>query len=363
MKILYIIDTLGPGGKERRLTELLKGLRFISEIESELVVMSNDIHYTEILNIGIKIHHLLRKTRKDLSVFWKLFRLLRTGKPDVVHCWDSMTAVYVAPLCRILQIKFVNGMVIDSPLRRNIFNKHWLRARLTFPLSDLIVGNSMSGLSAYNAGSKGVVVYNGFNFERIQTLIDKSTIRYQLNIDTDFVIGMVGTFWAQKDYATFYKAAGLILERRRDVTFLAIGAGTDSPDSIDLIDHKFSGNFRLLGKRTGIESYVNAMDICILSTFTEGISNSILEYMALAKPVIASKGGGTSELMQDNVTGFLVPSSDPEKLAEKIDVLLNDQLLCKKMGSAGRERILNEFSIDKMVIKYADAYKRVCKNN
>ena len=72
----------------------------------------------------------------------------------------------------------------------------------------------------------------------------------------------------------------------------------------------------MLGIRSGIESLISAMDICVLSTFTEGISNSILEYMALEKPVIATAGGGTNEIVIDNKTGFLIKQSNPEELAE-----------------------------------------------
>ena len=108
-----------------------------------------------------------------------------------------------------------------------------------------------------------------------------------------------------------------------------------------------------------MESFVNAMDICVLSTFTEGISNSILEYMALEKPVVATSGGGTNEIVVDNVTGFLIGPSNPEELAEKLDMLLNDADLRASMGQAGKQRVLNEFSIDKMSGKYIDLYKMI----
>ncbi len=124
MKILYVIDTLGSGGKERRLTELLKELMHKQEIEYELVVMSDDIHYEEVYNLGINIHKIIRNTKKDPSVFWKLFRLIKNFKPDIVHCWDSMSAVYVALSCKILKCRLVNGMVIDTPVRQNILNKY-----------------------------------------------------------------------------------------------------------------------------------------------------------------------------------------------------------------------------------------------
>ncbi len=233
MKILFVIDTLGSGGKERRLTELLKALKSSKEIDFELVVMRNDIHYSEIYDLGISIHRIIRKTRKDISVFKKFYLLIRQYKPDAVHCWESMTAVYLAPVCRVIGCPLINGMVTNVPLRRNIFNRHLFRARLTFPFSDKIVSNSKAGIEAYRVPlSKGVVIYNGFNFDRLDNLKSDSVIREELQIFTRFIIGMVASFWKQKDYPTYYKAAQILLDRRNDITFLAIGPHTDSEQSV-----------------------------------------------------------------------------------------------------------------------------------
>jgi len=360
MKILFVIDTLGSGGKERRLTELLKALKSSNEIDFELAVMSNDIHYTEIFDLGITIHRIIRKTKKDISVFKKFYLLVKHYRPDAVHCWESMTAVYLAPVCRLLRCPLINGMVTNVPLRRNIFNRHWLRARLTFPLSDKIVSNSKAGIEAYRVPvSKGVVIYNGFNFDRSNKLVPDSEIREELNIFTQFIIGMVASFWKQKDYPTFYKAAQILLDRRNDITFLAIGPNTDSVQSVRLVEGKYRAGFRFLGKRTGIESYVNAMDVCVLSTFTEGFSNAIIEYMAMGKPVVATSGSGTPELVKDGITGFLVPAKNPAVMAERMEALLEGNNLRKNMGEAGKELVKTRFTIDTMTGRYLDLYKEV----
>ena len=360
MKILFFTDTLNAGGKERRLTELMKALLIVKGIKFDLVVMSKDIHYKEVFNLDINIHYIIRKSKKDISVFQKFYKLCSNFRPDIVHCWDSMTTVYLVPTCQLLHIKLVNGMVVDSPVKQNIFNKYWLRARLTFPFSDVIVGNSQAGLIAYKANkNKSIVIHNGFDFKRTENLLSKEIIRKQLSTDSKYLIGMVASFSKYKDYMTYYKAAQLLLEKRKDITFLAIGSDTDSIESGNLIDKQYIDHFRLLGKKTGIESFINAMDICVLSTFTEGISNSILEYMALEKPVIATSGGGTNEIVIDNKTGFFVNQSNPQELVDKMEILLTDDQLCKDMGSAGKEQVLNEFSIDKMVKQYINLYERI----
>ena len=354
------MESLVAGGKERRLIELMRALKSRQDIEFELAVMSNDIHYKEVYDLGIKIHFIIRKTKKDISAFYRFYNICRNYRPDIVHCWDSMTAVYSVPTCKLLHIKLINGMVINSPVRQNVFNKYWLRAKLTFPFSDMIVGNSKAGILAYKAPkSKSRVIYNGFNFDRTEYLLNKDTIYKQLGISSKYVIGMVAAFSKSKDYKTFYEAARNLLDSRKDIIFLAIGTETDSDESKELVGNQYIEYFRLLGLRSGVESLINIMDICVLSTFTEGVSNSILEYMALEKPVVATLGGGTNEIVIDNETGFLISTSNPPELADKLRILLGNADLRTKMGLAGRKRVNEEFSVYKMVGKYSDLYNMI----
>jgi glycosyltransferase involved in cell wall biosynthesis len=360
MKILFLTDTFKAGGKERRLIELMKGLKLNPEVQFEIVIMDEVVHYKELFDLEIKIHYIVRRSKKDISVFYKIYKLCKTYKPDVVHCWDSMTAVYLIPAAKLLRLKFVNGMVADAPQNQNFRNKVWLRGKLTFPFSTIIVGNSKAGLLAYGAPKrKSVCINNGFNFKRTESLQSPDFVRRELGIQSGFVIGMVASFSVFKDYKTYFTAAQIVLKRRRDVVFLAIGTDTDSVTFKENISNEFKENFRFLGKRTDIEALINAMDICVLSTFTEGISNSILEYMSLGKPVIATDGGGTNEIVVDQITGFLVTVSDSIELAERIEILLNNESLRRKMGIEGKKRIENNFSINKMVDAFTHTYTKL----
>ncbi|MFT7603037.1 MAG: glycosyltransferase involved in cell wall biosynthesis [Saprospiraceae bacterium] len=113
------------------------------------------------------------------------------------------------------------------------------------------------------------------------------------------------------------------------------------------------------GQRKDIESVVNTFDIGVLSTFTEGISNSIMEYMVLGKPVIASGGGGTPELVIDGETGFVIPSKSPEIMVEKINQLLDNPGLCQEMGEKGKQRIYDHFTLASMEKSYLELYDKL----
>lgn len=198
----------------------MKGINSKPNIEFELAVMSNEIHYQEVFDLDIRIHYLIRKSKKDISVFQKFYKLCKNYKPDLVHCWDSMTAVYLVPACKLLNIKFVNGMVTNTPLKQNIFNKNWWRAKLTFPFSNIIIGNSRAGLVAYNAPkNKSFCIHNGFNFQRTNNIIKNHIIREQLNVNTKYIIGMVASFSESKDYETYYIAAQMLLKKEMILLF------------------------------------------------------------------------------------------------------------------------------------------------
>ena len=181
------------------------------------------------------------------------------------------------------------------------------------------------------------------------------------------MVTMIGAFGDRKDYDSFIDAAKMICNKKRDIEFLAVGDGKNFARISRKIGSGFNGNIKLLGRQSDVESIINVSDICVLTTNAkvhgEGISNSILEYMALGKPVIASSGGGTNEIVEDSKTGFLISPLNAKELAEKIEIFLNDPLLGSKFGQAGQERIRTKFSIDHMVGEYISAYESALINN
>jgi glycosyltransferase involved in cell wall biosynthesis len=360
MRILFITENLRSGGKERRLVELLKGLSKFKEIKCELAIMSKEIHYTGIYNLEVKIHYLIRKNKKDPRIFFKLYKLCKEFKPDIIHSWGSMPSVYAFPIAKVLKIKFINAMISDAPLKLKVFSKTWIRSKLTFPFSDIILSNSYAGLKSYNAPkNKNYCIHNGFDFERLKKIEDKENVKSKFGIETDKVVGMVASFSDKKDYTTYIKAANTLLQRRNDITFLAIGDGINLQKCKGMFKNGFQNRIKFLGKQSDVESLINIFDVGVLSTYTEGISNVVMEYMALGKPVIVSSGGGTPEIVEHDKTGFLISPKSVEELASKIEYLLENEKVAVEMGEKGRERIRQEFSLEKMTNSFVSSYKRL----
>ena len=353
MKVLHFTDSLRSGGRERQLVELVKGASFEGRIIPEIVCMSCDVHYKEIFDFGIKIHFLTKNRRWDPGVFCKFYNICNYFKPDVIHTWDSMTSVYAIPVAKILRIPLINGMVRDAPENLNIFNRHFRRARLTLPFSDLVVGNTYAGLIAYDIPAyKARCLYNGFDFKRLRNVLSREEILEAHGIKAGLVVGMVASFTKNKDYKTFVNVAIQMLGSRSDVSFVMVGDGPEMPVCQELVPEQFKQNIKFLGRMQDVESIVNSFDVGVLATNTmlhgEGISNSIMEYMALGKPVVATRGGGTGELVLDKKTGFLVDGNNPGEMKRAIISLLDDHELRLRMGECGKERIISVFNLEKM---------------
>jgi glycosyltransferase involved in cell wall biosynthesis len=366
MKLIHLVPSLRSGGAERQLLETLKFFRNNNDITCEVVVMSKDIHYNYILDLGIKVHHIIRSQKKDPSIFLKFHKLFRESKPDIVHSWHPMCSIYAIPAVTLMRIKFLNNCLRNAPQHMDLSNLGWIAAKLTFPFSDVIAANSYAGLDAYNVPvKKRACLHNGFDFSRIRGLSDKETIRATFDVQTKYVVGMVATFSEYKDYYTFVEAAHLVLEKRKDITFMAIGEGPCFDEILSRIRPEFRNNFRMPGIQKRILNIVNIFNIGILTTNTrvigEGIPNAVMEYMALKKPVIVTDCGGNKELVEDNRTGFLIEAENPVKIAEKIVQLLEDDSLSLELGLNGYEKLVKEFSLDVMGNEFTKLYKRMGK--
>jgi glycosyltransferase involved in cell wall biosynthesis len=245
-----------------------------------------------------------------------------------------------------------------------LWNKNFLRGKLTIPFSDIVVGNSHAGLAAYHIPArKRLCIHNGFNPERVFNLRDEAEVRSILGITTPCVVGMIANFTPRKDYATFVEMACRICHLRDDVTFVAIGEGETLAQVRGNVPAEHSMRIKFLGRRKDVESIANLFTVGVLATNSrlhgEGISNAITECMALGKPIVATNDGGTPELVLDGQTGFLVPSHDAGILTDRVLRLLDDRQLADEFGKEGRRRIETAFSLDAMTNAYLCLYRRM----
>ena len=364
MKILFFIESLRAGGKERRLVELIKGLKQYPDIECELVLTKKDIHYKDIFNTGIKIHYIVRKhINKDPRLFFMFYRICKKYKPDIIHVWGNMVAVYATLTARLLKIKLINGSITYAlPVKK--FSKLWFTSKITFPFSDIIVSNSIAGLKTHKLvqNEKNKVIYNGYNFNRNN--VKSTNLKKDLKIsENSLLVGMIGSFSEAKDYTTYIKVAEIVSKKIKNIHFLCIGDGLNRKQNEDLVYKNQIKNVHFLGARSDIESICKELDIGVLLTNTnghaEGISNAIMEMMAQGIPVIATQAGGTTEMIQHKENGILVEPFAANKIVKQVIDLIYNKDRRNKIGIEAIKKIKNKFSIEKMIINYIELYKEI----
>jgi len=356
LRILIAIEALGVGGKERQAVELIKGLSRRSDFECRVLCFAtHDFYLHQLTGSRISVDFTTRRLRWDVGLFHSLYRTIEQYRPHVIHTNGLMSSFYTLPLARLMRIPLINGSI------RNAFPRgdfRWRVEQVLAKMSDYRVANSYAGLRSRGfaeAEARNVVIHNGFDFSRVERFTTNEVSRRCATDDGMKTVGMVAEFNRFKDYPTFINAARKLSSKRSDVVFVAVGDGETLQASKEMAAGVAAIKF--LGERKNIEQIVQTFDVGVLSTFTEGISNSIMEYMALRKPVVATDGGGTQELVVDGETGFLVPPKNPDALAAKIEYFLANPEIARHMGEAGEARLRRNFSTARMVEETVKLYK------
>jgi glycosyltransferase involved in cell wall biosynthesis len=365
MKILFFIESLRFGGKERRLLELVRYLKFNKNFEVVIVLTENTIDYKYIYDWDVPIFIIKRKgLKKDPRIFLKLFKICKKIKPNIIHTWGVMNTVYAVPTKLIFGIPLVTSMISNANFNIKPWSLEMFFFKISCFFSDSILSNSKAGLLAYRIrGRKGRVIYNGININRFNKDFHKEKTRKKLNISTPYSIVMVASVSKNKHYDLFIDVAKMIGEQRKDITFVSIGGGSESARIQNRIVSERLNNLLMLGKRSDVEEIVYSSDIGVLFTYCEGFPNSVMEYMALKKPAIVSNEGGVNELIVDNSVGYLISNNNISDICNKITHLIDNSEKRNRFGSNGYKEIKEKYTIEIMSLKFIEIYKSLINKN
>jgi glycosyltransferase involved in cell wall biosynthesis len=177
--------------------------------------------------------------------------------------------------------------------------------------------------------------------------------------ETGPVVGSVGRLVSIKDHDTFLQAAARIGDSRPDVTFVVAGDGERRAELAAKARTLLGDRVRFVGWISHLPTLYGAMDVVVLTSRSEGTPAALIEAGAAGRPVVATSVGGVGEVVEDDVTGYVVPPADPSGVAERVERLLADRRLAAEMGGAGRDRVVARFSAERLAGDLADLYSEL----
>ena len=353
MRVTHILDCFAGGGKERRCMQLLQGL-YKEGIELQVIIVNSDISYPEIYSLPCDLCVIDRKNRRldVLSTIKEIRKAVKSFSPHVVQSWGLMSSIFIIVAFPMMNFRFIASYVADV-ISPKFPHQTWLINELCKIYCYKIVG-------AYGIQkSKAALIYNGLNEERLKCSVDIAVKKKELNITTDYVVAMIATFHNYKDYDTYLESAKIIVKRRTDITFLAVGTGELWEGYKQKLTQDECTFIRMLGRRNDIDEILQVCDLTVLCTnpkIKEGLSNSIVESMAFGVPVLATCGGGTPELIRDGFNSFFIKQQKPYNVAEQIVDILEDDVRLKTVSNNARNTILNSFLLSRMTKDFVSLY-------
>ena len=350
LRVVHVTGCLDMGGQEKLLLEFARhadrdrvDLRFVSlgsrgifaeELESQGWPVTT-------LGIGAGLHPLLP---------WKLAKLFRSWRADVVHTHNERPLIYAAPAARLARVTRVihtkHGRGTGNSRRQNGLTA--LTARLT----DRFV--------CVSADCARLAMEQGVSSRRIFTLhngIDTQAFAFAGPAPTGPAV-IVARLCADKDIATLLEAVKLVICAAPDFQLAIAGEGPAMPELRQIASRlDLAAQVRFLGLVRDVPTLLQQARMYVLSSISEGVSLTLLEAMASGLPIVATRVGGTPEVVSDGVTGLLVPPRDPPTLAAAILRLHHDDELARSLGTAGRRRVEDEFDVRQMVACYEQLYR------
>ena len=366
--IAHVIHRLDVGGMENGLVNLINRMPG-DRYRHAVVSLTDSTSFADrISRADVPIVSLGKKPGQDPGLHWRLFRTFRRLRPAIVHTRNlaAVEAVVSAAAAFVPhRVHGEHGRDVQDPdgSRRRY---RWLRRSLS-PLVDRFVALSRE-LEEYLVDSVGVPsskvvrIGNGVDLEKFRpAAFGREPLPDGGPFDPSgrVVIGSVTRMQEVKDPLTLARAFVLLVQRgfASRACLVLVGDGPLREEVRNVLSEADAYRHAwLMGSREDVPSLLRSFDVFALSSRVEGISNTILEAMASGLPVAATRVGGNDELVEDGVTGALVPSRDPEALAGVLARYIDEKGLREEQGRAGRARAEKEFGLEAMVARYLGVY-------
>lgn len=305
----------------------------------------------------------LRRIGRLLKSVRNLRAIARKSGADILHGNGPVTNIPATLAAHM------SGLPVIWHARTMLVPREIDLDRLLSPFTSLIIANSDAIRNRFRgrSGKKCITIINGVDIHRFHPLVSDGFIRQELKLKPECIlVGVVGRIAPVKGQRTFIEAAAYLIPRYPNLRFILVGGGLFQDeqeyerDLRNVVkEQNFDDRIFFIGHERDVRPYLAAMDICVVPSESEGCSRVIFEAMALGKPVVGTNTGGTPEVIEDGNTGILIPPRDTLALAEAVRRLAEDKILRMQMGTSGRQRVENHFTIETNVRKTESAYLRL----
>jgi len=358
-RLLILADGMPVGGAERQIVELLKGLKRRRNFFIAIgVLVKGGALESEAIRYSDFFLPLPQNFQFDLSFVLSVYKLAKKHHIDLIHTVGIISDIAGLFVSKTLHIPYINGSMRSAPPRlnhRDIIN------RCCMPFANMAVANSYAGLQAFKMlkHPRTQVIYNGVDLSRFQNVKPVKQIVPS--------ICMVGNFTKRKDQASLIRSLPLIRQEFPKIRLLLIGKKRKKYAVCHHLIKSLglAASVDIISDTDHPEPYILGSHVTALITNTkihgEGISNAIIEYMALAKPVVASDCGGNKEIVEHGKTGYLITANTSKIISGSILKLLYNPEKAKRMGALGKKKFFSQFGLERMIDEYEGLYRKLLK--
>lgn len=363
-RILFIHGLSKIGGAER---DLLKLLQCIDRERWELsLVCPPGPLAVEAMSLQVAVHPMtLPAWRKGRDAFlipmavWSLRKLIQRHRIDLVHVndfWWVPPAYLAARKARVACVAHIRSQIEQKRVGQYWLGKPHRLVAVSHSIKEVVV---KAGLNP----SQILVVPSGMDVPAALGPEERHRLRDSLHLPDQPLIGTVANLFPHKGLECLMDALVEVRKRVANIHCLLVGQG-DERYRVSLLniigEQGLARTVTFVGFQKNVFPYIAALDIFVLPSKLEGLPISILEALAMAKPVVATAVGGIPEVIEDHITGLLVPPGNPAALAKGILYLLENPQVGEKLGCAGQARVRERFSVGRMVAQHERLYEDLC---
>lgn len=367
-RIALLIPTLDRSGAEKQFTLLATRLP-TDEFDVTAIALTRGGPYAEELkSAGIPLILIGKRAKFDPWALYRLRAELRKLQPDVLHTWLFAANAYG----RLCASSIPKAKIVVSERCVDSWKAPWQlwADRRLIRRTDKLIGNSQSVVEFYQQlgvpAEKLGCIPNGIEVPAIPESIDaqqRLAMLQELGLPADsYVVGYIGRLAKQKRVEDLIWTVETLRQIRPNLRLVIVGDGPERETLESFArDVGVTEQVCFLGHRDDALRWLELFDVFCLASSFEGMSNSLMEAMACGKPVIASDIPANRELVVQSETGFLPKLADTVGFMQFLRRLIDEPGLAEQMGQAGRQRIQQFYSVQRMVDAYADVYRKLLK--